>query len=65
MKKVIPEVVSTDPEGYESITYDKLTAVLAEAIKEQQKEIADKQAQLDNQQKEIDSLKETINNLPK
>jgi hypothetical protein len=31
---VIPEVVLTDKEGFKSITYDKLTAVLIEAVKE-------------------------------
>ncbi len=31
---VFPELVSTDNEGYKSIAYDKMTAVLVEAIKE-------------------------------
>ena len=34
VESVIPEVVLTDVEGYKSITYDKLTAVLIEAVKE-------------------------------
>jgi len=34
VESVIPEVVLTDAEGYKSITYDKLTAVLIEAVKE-------------------------------
>ncbi len=34
VEPVIPEVVRTDADGYKSITYDKLTAVLIEAVKE-------------------------------
>lgn len=34
VEKVIPEVVSTNAEGYKSLSYEKLTAVLIEAIKE-------------------------------
>ncbi len=39
VEKVIPELVIEDAEGYKGISYDKLTAVLVEAIKEQQKQI--------------------------
>jgi hypothetical protein len=34
VEKVIPEIVHTDNEGMKSISYDKITAVLVEAIKE-------------------------------
>ncbi|MDM8557312.1 tail fiber domain-containing protein [Candidatus Parabeggiatoa sp. HSG14] len=36
VEKVFPELVSTDSEGYKSIAYGKLTAVLIEAVKELQ-----------------------------
>ena len=39
VEQVVPEVVSTDSEGYKSIEYSKLVSVLIEAIKEQQSEI--------------------------
>lgn len=39
VEKIIPEVVKTDTQGYKAIAYEKLTAVLAEAIKEQQQQI--------------------------
>jgi hypothetical protein len=39
VEKVLPELVSTDSEGYKSIAYGKLTAVLVEALKEQQLQI--------------------------
>ncbi len=39
VEKIIPEVVSTNSEGYKSVDYAKLVPLLIEAIKEQQKEI--------------------------
>ena len=39
LEKAIPELVKTDNNGYKSIVYQKLTAVLIEAVKEQQQEI--------------------------
>ena len=36
VEPVCPEVVSTDSEGYKSLNYGRLTAVLVEAVKEQQ-----------------------------
>jgi len=36
METVCPEIVSTDAEGYKSISYSRLIPVLVEAIKEQQ-----------------------------
>jgi len=38
-EKVIPELVRNDENGYKSIDYVKLTPVLVEAIREQQKQI--------------------------
>jgi hypothetical protein len=38
VEKVLPELVSTDSDGYKSIAYGKLTAVLVEAIKELQQQ---------------------------
>ena len=39
VEKSFPELVRTDNEGYKTLAYDRFTAVLLEAIKEQQKEI--------------------------
>ncbi len=39
VEQIIPEIVSTDQNGYKGISYEKLTPVLVEAIKEQQKQI--------------------------
>ena len=40
IEKVVPEVVFEDPDdGYKSVSYGNLTALLIEAIKEQSEEI--------------------------
>jgi hypothetical protein len=39
LEKIFPEMVFTDDKGYKSIDYSRLTPVLVETIKEQQKEI--------------------------
>jgi hypothetical protein len=49
VEEVFPEVVHTDEDGIKSVAYGNLTAVLIEAIKEQQKQ--------------IDELREEIKNL--
>ena len=36
VEKVLPEIVSTDSEGYKSVDYGKMNALLLQAIKEQQ-----------------------------
>ena len=56
LETVVPEVVVTGVDGYKSVAYDKLTAVLAEAIKEQQQ-------QIESQHKEIEELKELVRKL--
>jgi len=39
MEAVIPELVTTDPNGFKSVKYANVTAVLVEAVKEQQSQI--------------------------
>ena len=39
VEKVLPEIVKTRDNGYKAVDYQKLTAVLIEAVKEQQKQI--------------------------
>ncbi|HTK81664.1 MAG TPA: tail fiber domain-containing protein [Bacteroidota bacterium] len=46
VEKLYPEVVQTDANGYKSVDYGRLTPVLIEAIKEQQKEIDDLKAMI-------------------
>lgn len=39
VEPLIPEIVKTDQDGYKAISYDKLTVILLEAIKEQNQKI--------------------------
>jgi hypothetical protein len=39
LEKIVPELVITNADGYKSVSYEKLTPILIEAIKAQQKEI--------------------------
>ncbi len=54
--EIFPEIVHTDADGYMSVSYDKLTAVLVEAIKEQQ-------VQIQKQNDEIQNLKKMENRI--
>jgi trimeric autotransporter adhesin len=60
VEKVFPELVLTDDKGYKAVAYDKLVSVLIEAVKEQQKTIADKSKVVDEQQNAINELKEEM-----
>lgn len=62
VEKIIPEVVSTDSKGYKSMSYDKLTVVLVEAIKELK---AKNDAKLSALEKENSELKQRIASLEK
>ena len=50
VEKVLPELISEDDKGYKAVAYDKLSAVLIEAIKEQQKYIET----LENKNKQLE-----------
>lgn len=39
IEKYFPEMVQTDADGYKSVDYSKMTSVLVQAVKEQQKQI--------------------------
>ena len=63
VEKVIPEVVDTDEKGFKSVEYSKLVALLLEAIKEQQKQIAKQEADiaaLKSDNKRIDKMEEEL-----
>ncbi len=70
VEKVFPNLVMTDNNGYKAVSYEKLSVVLVEGIKEQQKQIASQQQQIEsnrqeNQQlrTELDELKALVNSL--
>ena len=56
VEKVLPELVSTDSDGYKSIAYGKLTAVLVEAIKAQQLQIERLENRIPDEQSEINAV---------
>lgn len=56
VEKIFPVLVNTDNNGYKAVAYDKLSAVLVEGMKEQQR-------QIEAQQKEIDELKTLVKRL--
>lgn len=70
MEALYPELVKTDAKGYKSVDYAKITAILVEAIKEQQKIIeqlktdnSTKTAQIGTLQDQFDSLASRIDSL--
>jgi hypothetical protein len=46
VEEVIPEVVNTAPDGFKSVEYANLVAVLIEAVKEQQKIIEEQNSKI-------------------
>jgi hypothetical protein len=46
VEKVLPEVVETRDNGYKAVKYEKLTALLIQAVNEQQKQIESLQTQI-------------------
>ena len=62
LEKVLPELVNTDKEGYKSVSYDKLTAILIEAVKEQQKQMAAQQEQINALKSEKDGKIASLEN---
>jgi hypothetical protein len=60
VEKVVPELVHTDGKGYKAVAYDKLVSVLIEAVKEQQKEIKEKEIQYETSLKDKDARIEKL-----
>lgn len=59
VEKEFPEIVDTDEEGYKSVDYTKLSAILIEAVKEQNLEFRNENAKL------LEKIKELENQLNK
>ena len=51
IEKLFPEIVHTDGNGYKSIDYSKITVILVEAVKEQQKMIDELRAEIEKLKK--------------
>jgi hypothetical protein len=46
VEKIFPELVRTDDKGYKAVSYEKLSVILLEGMKEQQKQIKSQQEQI-------------------
>jgi hypothetical protein len=57
VEEVIPYVVATDQEGYKSLQYSVLVALLIEGVKDQQVQIEELQQQVSAMQQELDEIK--------
>ncbi|MFZ3055069.1 MAG: hypothetical protein WA091_03790, partial [Minisyncoccales bacterium] len=55
--KIIPEVVTTDNNGYKGISYEKIVPVLTSAMQEQQKEIEAQQTKINTLEENNKQLK--------
>jgi hypothetical protein len=60
IEKVLPEVISKGSNGYYSVDYAKLTPVLVEAVKSQQKTIDEIKTQNDKLAEELSELKQMV-----
>lgn len=56
VETVLPELVTENEQGFKGIEYSKLTAVLVQAIKEQQKQIEAQQAQMETLRNRVAEL---------
>jgi hypothetical protein len=66
VEKVIPELVKTNEEGYKLVDYTKLSVVLIEAVKEQQRIIEDQEErilQLENGNNNLSEFMQIIEQL--
>ena len=67
IEALFPELVITNADGYKAVDYPKLTAILIEAVKQQQAQITDyeqriinNESRTTNNQQQIDELKSLI-----
>ena len=65
VEQSFPELVSNDPDGFKALAYDRFTAVLLEAIQEQQQEIETQQRAIEAQRGNIVTQEQQIEELQK
>jgi hypothetical protein len=61
VEKVLPELVTTNSEGFKAVSYQNMSAVLVEAVKEQQKTIEQQQTELEQVKRQLQVLVEKLN----
>jgi hypothetical protein len=60
VEAVCPELVKTGHDGYKFVAYANITAVLIEALKEQQQIIAEQNSKLERQKIELQRIKDVV-----
>lgn len=60
VEEVLPELVHTNSSGYKSVSYSNITAVLVEAVKEQQDEIEILEGELNELKARLDKLESIL-----
>ncbi|MEO1436639.1 MAG: tail fiber domain-containing protein, partial [Bacteroidota bacterium] len=60
IEAVLPEIVTNNSDGYKSVDYSKLVALLIEVNQAQEAKLTDQSEQLKQQQTEIDQLKAQV-----
>ncbi|HJY64195.1 MAG TPA: tail fiber domain-containing protein [Ignavibacteria bacterium] len=63
VEQVFPELVKTDSEGMKSVDYSNMTAVLIEAVKQQQEIIDDQKRTIENLENRISKIESIINEI--
>jgi hypothetical protein len=64
VKGILPEAVSQDAQGNYSIAYSEVIPVLVEAVKDQQMEITNKDAEIQDLKQSVEELKKLFQSLP-
>jgi hypothetical protein len=65
VEKIYPELVTTDKDGYKTVSYEKITPILIEAIKEQQKLIEAQQLKINTIETSNSDMEKRIEKLEK
>jgi hypothetical protein len=60
VEKIFPELVRTDNNGYKAVSYDKLSVLLLEGMKEQQKQIESYRSENENLKSKLQTLQEKV-----
>jgi hypothetical protein len=63
VEKIFPELVRTDEKGYKAVSYDKLSAILLQGMKEQQAQIDQQKRDNDDLRAELKTLNEEVKQL--